>query len=91
MPNKTIDVFAIRQIIRLYASGRGTKYISQATGVARNTVKKYLVKYAALRITMETLDKMSDAQLSKAFLLHEKAPKAMERGILSHKDYRQEF
>jgi transposase len=81
MPNKTIDMFAIRQIIRLYVSGRGTKYISQATGVARNTVKKYLFQYAALRITMEALDKMSDAQLSKAFLLNEKAPRASHRSV----------
>src|SRR5277367_3134464 len=81
MPNKTIDMFAIRQILRLYASGRGTKYISQATGVARNTVKKYLFQYASLRITMEELDGMSDAQLSKAFLLQEKAPKASHRFV----------
>jgi hypothetical protein len=71
MPNKTIDMFAIRQILRLYASGRGTKYISQATGVPRNTVKKYLFQYAALRITMEALEKMSDAQLEEfAWLDH---------------------
>lgn len=69
MSNKTIEMIMIRQILRLYALGKGTKYISQATGVARNTVKKYLYRYVALRVTMEELDKMSDAQLSKAFLV----------------------
>jgi hypothetical protein len=64
MPNKTIDMFAIHKIIRLYASGRGTKYISQAKGVARNSITKYLFQYAAIRITMEALDKLSAAQLS---------------------------
>ena len=39
MSNKTIEMFTIRQILRLNASGRVTKYFSQLTGVARNTVK----------------------------------------------------
>ena len=69
MSNKTIEMFTIRQILRLYATGKGTKYISQSTGVARNTVKKYLHRYIELRVTMEQVDKMSDAQLSKAFLV----------------------
>ncbi len=68
MSNKTIEMFTIRQVLRLYATGRGTKYISQSTGVARNTVKKYLLRYVQLRVTLEQLDKMSDAQMSKAFL-----------------------
>lgn len=71
MSNKTIEMFTIRQVLRLYASGRGTKYISQSTGVARNTIKKYLFRYVQLRVTMEELDKMSDAQMSKAFLTKE--------------------
>lgn len=79
MPNKTIDMFTIRQILRLYASGRGTKYISQATGVARNTIKKYLRQFVALRVTMDELDKMSDAQLSKAFLVKDETPKVNVR------------
>ena len=41
MSNKTIEMFTIRQILRLYASGKGTKFISKSTGIARNTVKKY--------------------------------------------------
>ncbi len=69
MSNKTIEMFTIRQVLRLYASGRGTKYISQSTGVASNTVKKYLYRYVQLKITLEELDRMSDAQMSKAFLV----------------------
>jgi transposase len=71
MSNKTIEMFTIRQVLRLYASGRGTKYISQSTGVARNTVKKYLYRYVQLKITLEELDRMSDAQMSKAFLVRQ--------------------
>ena len=68
MSNKTIEMFTIRQVLRLYATGRGTKYISQSTGVARNTVKKYLYRYVQLKVTMQQVDNMSDAQMSKAFL-----------------------
>ena len=71
MSNKTIEMFTIRQILRLYASGRGTKYISQSTGVARNTVKKYLHRYVQLKTTLQDLDRMSDTQLSRAFIAKE--------------------
>jgi transposase len=72
MSNKTIDMYKIRQILRLHAEGRGSKYISQATQVARNTVKKYLIRYAQLKLTMEQLDEMSDASLSVSFLTDDK-------------------
>lgn len=69
MPNKTIDMFKIRQILRLYSDGRGSKFISQTTGTARNTVKKYLMQFVELRLTIERVETMSDGQLAKAFLI----------------------
>lgn len=62
-------MYKIRQLLRLYASGRGSKFISGATGIARNTVKKYLLKFVSLKLTMQDIEAMSDAQLVKAFLL----------------------
>lgn len=67
MPNKTIDMITIRQTLRLHALGKGSKYISQATGVARNTVKKYLQRFSAMQTTMDELDRMGDAELSRVF------------------------
>jgi hypothetical protein len=72
MSNKTIEMFTIRQILRLYASGRGTKYISQSTGVARNTVKKYLIRFIQVQKTLEQIEAMSDAQMSRLFLVKER-------------------
>ncbi len=69
MSNKTIEMFTIRQILRLYASGKGTKYISQSTGVARNTVKKYLYRYVLSEKTIDQIEAMSDAQMSRLFLI----------------------
>jgi transposase len=69
MSNKTIDMYKIRQLLRLYASGRGSKFISNSTGIARNTVKKYLLQFVSLRLTMTDIEAMSDAQLASAFLI----------------------
>lgn len=71
MSNKTIEMFTIRQILRLYASGRGTKYISQSTGVARNTVKKYLLRFILVQKTLAQIEAMSDAQMSALFSIKE--------------------
>ena len=71
MSNKTIEMFTIRQILRLYASGRGTKFISQSTGVARNTVKKYLLRYTVVQKSLEQIEAMSDGEMSNLFLVNE--------------------
>ncbi len=42
MPNKSISMNKIRQVLRCYASGSGTKSISSMLSVSRNTVKKVL-------------------------------------------------
>ena len=77
MSNKTIDMFKIRQLLRLYADGRGSKFISASTGIARNTVKKYLIQFTGLRLTIGQADAMSDGQLAAAFLLEK--PKVISR------------
>ena len=62
-------MYKIRQLLRLYSSGRGSKFISSSTGIARNTVKKYLLQFVSLRLTMTDIEAMSDAGLASAFLL----------------------
>jgi transposase len=69
MSNKPIDMYKIRQLLKLYASGRGTKFISSTTGIARNTVKKYLLHFVSLRCTMTEIEAMGDAELARTFLL----------------------
>lgn len=64
-------MFTIRQILRLYTSGRGSKYISQSTGVARNTIKKYLLRFMLAQKTIAEVEAMSDAQMSRLFLINE--------------------
>jgi transposase len=42
MSNKPISMQKLRQVIRLYGQGKGTKAINSMLGVSRNTIKKYL-------------------------------------------------
>lgn len=79
MSNKPIDMFKIRQLLRLYAEGRGNKFISKATGISRNTVKKYLIQFASLQLTIERVEAMSDRQMATAFLIVE--PKAISSRV----------
>ena len=62
-------MYKIRQLLRLYAAGKGTKFISRSTGVARNTVKKYLHHYVTLRLTLAEIEALSDGELARFFLL----------------------
>ena len=66
-------MYKIRQLLRLHASGRGTKFISSTTGITRNTIKKYLLQFVSLRLTMSDIEAMSDAQLAQSFFIEKPA------------------
>jgi transposase len=67
MANKTVLMSRIRQILRLYVSGTGKKQISSLTGVPRNTIKKYLHRFNAQRLTYAGIEALSDQQLDGLF------------------------
>jgi len=67
MANKPITMNKIRQIIRLYTQQKGKKFISSQTGVAKNTVKKYIERFKELRLTHEELSELNDGQLNEFF------------------------
>lgn len=63
MPNKPIRMNKLRQIIRLYCEGTGTKRIHAMTGTSRNTVKKYLRVWQRLGISHQEFVAKSDKEL----------------------------
>lgn len=67
MANKTIDMNKIRQILRMYTQGKSKLLISGQTGVARNTVSKYINQLIQLKRTIDELIKLSDHELNKIF------------------------
>ena len=68
MANKTIDMSKTRLRLRLHAQGYGKKAISAQTGIARNTVKKYLLRFVSLRLTFDYTDKLNDHELEQLFV-----------------------
>ena len=67
MANKAISMNKIRQIIKLKSNRKGKTYISQQTGVARNTVKKYIRRFYELRLTFQDINEMDDQRLNELF------------------------
>ena len=67
MANKTITMNKLRQILRLYTQQKGKKFISGQTGVARNTVKKYITVFKQLRMSFQELNELTDQQLNELF------------------------
>ncbi|KAA6322960.1 hypothetical protein EZS27_027550 [termite gut metagenome] len=67
MPNKTVSMSKIRQILRCYAQGKGSQAISSMLGVSRNTIKKYLQQFQTLDLSYEQALALDDCELSKLF------------------------
>jgi len=68
MANNPITMSKIRHVLRLYFQKQGKRVISEQTGVARNTVKKYLGFFKSLNIPFDELNKFSDSELEKLFI-----------------------
>ncbi len=78
MPNKSISMNKIRQVLRCYASGSGTKSISSMLSVSRNTVKKkYLHIYQKSGLSLSDILSMDDSSLCSLFQEQEKQPEEM--------------
>src|SRR4051795_6781443 len=68
MANKSINMLKLRQILRYYTQGTSKKQISAITGIARNTVKRYISRFISLFITYEDIVSLSDHELEKLFI-----------------------
>lgn len=69
MSNKTISMLKLRQVIRLYNQGKGTKAIAGMLSLSRNTIKKYLHIFLSSGLSYESFSAMSDLELSQKFLV----------------------
>lgn len=64
----------IRHLLQLYIQGRSKKLISDQTGIARNTLKKYIKEFADSGLTYEDLNAISDKELEDIFIKSEAKP-----------------
>ena len=64
----------IRHLLRLHAQGRSKLQIAAQTGVARNTLKKYLQIFEQNRLTIQAVNELSDKELEDIFIKDEVRP-----------------
>src|SRR5580658_4383118 len=74
MANKTISMINVRHILRLHTQGYSKLTIAMQTGVARNTLKKYLAAFAATGLDFEQISVLSDKDLEDMFVKPEDKP-----------------
>ena len=67
MANKMISMSKIRQFLRMYMQGESKLKISVRSGIARNTIKKYLNRIVRLGLTLKEVELMSDEHLDQLF------------------------
>jgi len=67
MPNKPISMSKLKQIIRLHCQGKGSKAVSAATGTSRGTVRDYIRKFLALKLTLDEAEALDDLRLHQLF------------------------
>ena len=66
---KKITCKKLRQVLRFYSQGKGTKTISSIVGISRNTVKKYLQIFHTLHMDFEDVVGLEDSRLGELFSL----------------------
>lgn len=81
MANNPISMSKIRHILRLHTLGASKLQIAVSTGIARNTVKKYLQEFTSSGLTFEELDALSDKDLEELFV--RKAEKPLDEKIIT--------
>jgi transposase len=74
MANNPISMSKIRHILRLHSQGRSKLLIASQTGVARNTLKKYLREFEQSGLSFEEVNELSDKDLEDLFIKPEEKP-----------------
>lgn len=74
MSNKLIEMYKLRQIIRLHSQGSGPRTISWMLKLSRNTIKKYLGIWHELDLSLQDFLDKTDAELSILFSTKPLAP-----------------
>ena len=74
MANNSINMNKIRQILRLHSLDISKLRIAEQTGVARNTIKKYINEFSHSGLTFLEINALCDKDLEDLFVKHESHP-----------------
>ncbi|WP_227990569.1 IS21 family transposase [Flavisolibacter ginsenosidimutans] len=64
----------IRHILQLHHQGRSKLQIAAQTGIARNTLKKYLKQFTESKLTFHEISELSDKDLEELFVKPQEQP-----------------
>ena len=64
----------IRQILRMHTQGYSKLQIASQTGIARNTLKKYIKAFSDCQLSWEEVNNLSDKHLEDFFVKPEEKP-----------------
>ena len=67
MPNKKISMPRIKQVLRCYVAGNGTRIIERLLDVSRNNAKKYITTFNQSGKTIEEILAMDEPELLRLF------------------------
>ena len=67
MPNRKLSMSRIKQVLRCYAAGKGTKTTADLLDISRNTVKKYINTFNQSGKTIEEILAMDEPTLLALF------------------------
>jgi len=71
MANNSINMNKIRQILRLHSLEISKLRIAEQTGVARNTIKKYIKEFTQSGLNFLEINALCDKDLEDLFVKHE--------------------
>ena len=67
MAGKAKPMSQIKQLLQLHKQGNSIKHIARSLSVSKNTVKAYLVKLSALKLSIDDLLALEDPELEIKF------------------------
>lgn len=74
MANTSISMNKLKQLIRLHSQGYSKLKIAEQTGIARNTLKKYLSILTSCGLSYEELNQLSEKELEVLFIQPQEKP-----------------
>lgn len=74
MANNPISMNKLRHLLRLHSQGFSKLQIAEQTGIARNTLKKYLAEFTASGLTFAEVKQLSDKELEALFVKPQTKP-----------------
>lgn len=74
MANTSISMNKLKQLIRLHSQGCSKLKIAEQTGIARNTLKKYLAILTSCSLGYDALNQLSEKELEVLFIKPQDKP-----------------